>query len=122
MKLSEVLAKAKLFKPNQYDDSVLTAWVSELDGQLHATLFATRQNAPVLSAPYNHIVDPDVILLVPFPHDNLYVLWIMAMVDYFNQEYDLYSNDMAIYNKAYDAFTASYAQGHPQVSTGEITV
>ena len=122
MKLSEVLARVKQIKPNQYDDAMLTAWVSELDGQLHDSLMVDRTNAPTLTAPYNHLTAPETVLLVSFPYESIYLFWVMAMIDYSNKEYDLYNNNMAMYNKAHDAFAAFYAKDHPQVSTGEITV
>lgn len=38
------------------------------------------------------------------PHDKLYYLYLIAMMDYANEEYDKYSNDYAVYNAAVDEF------------------
>lgn len=46
---------------------------------------------------------------VTHPHDKLYYLYVIAMMDYANHEYDKYNNDMAVYNASYDEF-AKYWQ------------
>lgn len=38
------------------------------------------------------------------PHDKLYYLYIIAMMDYANEEYDKYANDYAVYNAALEEF------------------
>lgn len=41
---------------------------------------------------------------VTHPHDRLYYLYVIAMMDFANHEYDKYANDMEVYNAAYDEF------------------
>ena len=41
---------------------------------------------------------------VGFPHDRLYFLYVIAMMDFANQEYDKYANDIAVYNSAFEDF------------------
>lgn len=41
---------------------------------------------------------------VTFPHDKLYYLYVIAMMDLANHEYDKYKNDMQVYNAAYNEF------------------
>jgi hypothetical protein len=41
---------------------------------------------------------------VTHPHDKLYYLYVIAMMDFANHEYDKYANDMEVYNAAYDDF------------------
>lgn len=38
------------------------------------------------------------------PHDRLYVLYVIAMMDYANMEYDNYANDRVLYESAVDEF------------------
>jgi hypothetical protein len=38
------------------------------------------------------------------PHDRIYYLYLIAMMDYANEEYDKYANDYAVYNEALDEF------------------
>lgn len=41
---------------------------------------------------------------VTFPYDRLYYLYVIAMMDFANHEYDKYANDIAVYNSAFDDF------------------
>jgi hypothetical protein len=42
---------------------------------------------------------------VGFPHDRLYYLHVIAMMDYANMEYDKYANDRALYEAAIDEYS-----------------
>ena len=48
-----------------------------------------------------------VVLLAPEPYSQLYVYYLCAQIDMQNQEFDLYRNNAALYNKAYSDY-ASY--------------
>ena len=41
---------------------------------------------------------------VVHPHDRLYYLYVICMMDYSNKEYDKYVNDKALYNEALEDF------------------
>ena len=62
-----------------------------LDGKLAETLGV---DAPAPSWP------EDAVLLVPPPCDNVYELYLCAMIDFADQETGLYANDMAVFNAA----------------------
>lgn len=40
-------------------------------------------------------------LLLPAPHEKVYVLQLVAEIDFYNQETDLYANDRAMFNEAW---------------------
>lgn len=48
--------------------------------------------------------DGDKPLLVPAPYDELYDLYLFAMIDYHDREYGGYNNDMEQFNAAFGAF------------------
>lgn len=50
--------------------------------------------------PENDWPEQDPRLLMSSPHDNIYPLYLVAMIDYYNQESTLYANYMTIYNAA----------------------
>ena len=54
--------------------------------------------------------DADSELLVGSPYDNIYKLYLSAMVDFAMSEYSKYENDMALYNKAWGAYTRWYGR------------
>ena len=48
-------------------------------------------------------------LLVPAPHDKLYYTYLQAMIDYYNGEYDRYSNAITLWNSFYDEYKKWYS-------------
>ena len=53
------------------------------------------------------------------PHDKLYYLYIIAMMDYVNEEYDKYANDYAVYNAALDEFAKWWQRQYRYKNTEE---
>ena len=48
-------------------------------------------------------------LLVPAPHDKLYYTYVQAMIDFYNGEYDRYSNAITLWNSFYDEYKKWYS-------------
>ena len=48
--------------------------------------------------------EAELVTYVGFPHDNIYYLYLIAMMDFANMEYDKYANDSAMYESAVDEF------------------
>lgn len=51
-------------------------------------------------------------LLIPFPHDDVYLKWLGARIDYHNGEFERYNNAMVMFNVEYQSFLASYNRAH----------
>ena len=51
-------------------------------------------------------------MVIPFPHDQIYVTYLGAQIDYHNAEFERYNNKMMLFNaqlqEFYDAFTRSH--------------
>ncbi len=122
MTINEAIAKIQVMKPSPYDEALLIAWISELDGQLMDTVFRNRSNAPDNNTPYTGETDPTTVLCVPFPYDMIYLHWLSAKIDFANGETDRYSNSMAMYNAYHESFVSSWARGHASTGTNEITI
>ena len=46
----------------------------------------------------------DVCTYVSFPYDKIYYLYTIAMIDFVNQDFDKYANDLEVFNYAYEEF------------------
>lgn len=53
------------------------------------------------------------------PHDKLYYLYIIAMMDFANEEYDKYANDYAVYNAALEEFAKWWQRRYRYNNKGE---
>jgi len=91
MKAKTAIARADGLRMNAIKEEQKYAWLYELDGKLAETLDTLP---PVNPFP------EDGELLMPAPCDNIYELYLVAMIDYYNQEITLYANDMQMFNAA----------------------
>lgn len=110
MKIYKVIEQIKNTKPSQYTDEQLVDWLSALDGQVWADLMK-RYGAPAPVLPYR----PEVLgreLLIPFPYDGIYMVYLAAQIDYHNAEFERYNNGMMLYNAQLQAFYNAYTREH----------
>lgn len=92
MTLLDSIRRADELRPNAISNDIKAGWVFELEGRLAEY---TKENAPENTFP------EDSVLSIPSPYDNVYELYLCAMIDYYNQESSLYQNDMEVYDTAF---------------------
>ena len=109
MYLKEAIKRADALRMNTVSDEQKAAWASDLDGQL-AEMFG-------IEPPVNNWPD-DRELLMPSPHEEIYQLYLICKIDYYNQEMNLYANDLAVYNAALAEAQAWYRRKHRPRSRG----
>lgn len=101
MTLRAVLAFVDKMKPgNPYDTDMKVQWLNELEGDIQSKLLHT---APQEIIRYT-AEDLDEELLIPVPYDKVYWMWVAAMIEFANGEYDKYQNTMQLVNDAYDKY------------------
>lgn len=101
MTLKAVLDFVDKMKPgNPYDTAMKVQWLNELEGDIQSKLLRT---APQEIIQYTED-DLTVELLIPVPHDKVYWMWVAAMIEFANGEYDKYQNTMQLVNDAYDKY------------------
>lgn len=94
MTLRKAIAGANKLRPNAIDDSLKADWIWELESEV-AELMDTE--LPEMNYP------EDQELLMPSPHDNIYHLYVCAMIDFYLEDTQLYINDMTMANSAKDS-------------------
>ncbi len=62
--------------------------------------------------PYHVDTDMGRTLLAPFPHDDLYLKWLGAQIDYHNAEFERYNNGMVMFNAGWQAFADAWNREH----------
>lgn len=90
MKISGAIERADELRPNAVADHLKAEWLFALDGEL-AELFGLDEAPDAVNYP-----EADAELLMPYPKDNIYPLYLMAMIDNANEETALYANDMTV--------------------------
>ena len=92
MTVKQAIRKADELRPNAIPDETKAALLFGLEGEL-AEMMETE-------APENTWPEEDYELMMPYPHDEMYYLYLMAMIDNANEETALYQNDMAVAQQA----------------------
>lgn len=115
MTINEAIQRADELKPNAYNPETKADWIRELEGRI--SLEVLKEAEPVIPE------SDDAELLVPAPYDSIYPLYISAMIDFHNADYDDYNNSMVLFNSTYEAFARHYRQTHmPQQATHFINI
>lgn len=111
MTTERAIVKANSLRPNTFSDEQKSDWLMVLEGQV-----AEMMQKPLPTKDY-----PDVLkntLLMPYPYDNIYPLYLAAIIDFYNQELTLYQNDSVVFEEAKrDAF-AWYRRNNMPSSEG----
>lgn len=119
MTITEAIARVDALKPNRFETIDKVKWLSELDGKIKIEVIDTHEGAEIGNfIPYNEQTDlNNTELLAKEPHENIYVLWLEAKIDYYNAEYNRYNNSSIAFNSAYSEFVRYYHKTHMPKAT-----
>lgn len=126
MTILEAITQLRSVKPNQYDDTLLVKWLSNLDGLIYNEIIKWHEQKETehsklsgnieldgnteneKNTQYDVMKDMDTELLVKSPYDDVYINYLSAQVDFHNGEYARYNNSMVMYNMLLSAFADWY--------------
>ncbi len=119
MTIIEAINRLDALKHNTYTQSDKVEWLSRLDGMVKKHIIDTHEaDEELIFTGYDDTTDLQTELLVPSPHDEMYLRWMEAQVDYHNGEYGKYNNSVAMFNTAYEAYQSFYTRNHLPVAKG----
>ena len=111
--VNKVIEYVDKVKPNAYGEEEKFRWLSELDGMVRR-LVMQEEEAPEDRYPD----DGDTELLVPYPFNEVYPLYMMAMIDLNNKEYTAYNNSVLVFNSKFEEYKKAYIREHLPKSAG----
>lgn len=88
---------------NTFDTEAKFHWIANLDGMIARVVMGMAE--PVS---YEYPKDMDKPLLVWEPFEDIYELYLQAMIDFHNREYDNYNNSMLMFNERLEDYKAWY--------------
>lgn len=112
--INKVIERVDAVKPNTFDEEMKTAWLAQLDGMIQKIVM---QKDELIE--YKYPEDMDRELLVPFPFEDIYVLWLSSKIDFQNQDYDEYNNSAEAFNNVFSDFKKAYIREHMPKQTAE---
>lgn len=113
MTIMDAINRIDTLKPNRYDQSEKIKWLSTLDERIMVNIIATHEGAEIEN--FNGYTDETSLnteLIVHAPHDEIYLHWLEAHIDYWNGEYPKYNNSIDMFNTEYEAFENHYNRTH----------
>jgi len=119
MKINQAISRLDALIFNTYEQSDKVEWLSRLDSMVKKQIIDTHEGAEeVTFTGYDDNTDKQTELLVPAPHDEIYLRWLEAQIHYYNGENDKYNNAIIMFNTAYEAYQAYYTRNHLPVIRG----
>lgn len=103
--MNEVIEYVDGVKPNVYSDEDKAGWISRID-----TTFRIDMKGEDKHTRYVFPEDADKELFAVFPYDDLYSLYVMAMIDFHNKDYSGYNNTAMMFAERLDAYKKHYIQ------------
>lgn len=116
--INTVIERVKRLTPNTIDERDQARWLIALDNRVYNDV--TGKECPDKSPTKNWPEDGDKPLLAETPYDNIYVLYLAAMVYFSLGEYDDYNNVVEQFDQAFKEFRARWRQDHRPPTTALI--
>lgn len=88
--------------PNSFDKTIKLRWLSEIEGKLQIEL-CDRSISELVE--YDSDTSEDTKLLIPFPFDQIYWMYLIAMLDFANGDNVHYTNSSELFNTVLDSYS-----------------
>lgn len=98
--MNTVIEYVDRVKPNAYNNDDKYRWINTLEGLVSREVL--NDDAPEYTLPD----DADTPLLVASPYDDIYHLYVCAMIDFNNREYNDYNNAILMFQERLDQYKA----------------
>lgn len=107
MTMNGVIEYVDGVKPNVFTDDDKYRWINTLEGLISVEVLDMEE--PMV---YTIPDDADKELLVKAPFDDVYALYVMAQIDFFNREYNHYNNATDVFKTRLEELKAWYIRNH----------
>lgn len=108
--INEVMERVQRTKPNSMDSLDKARVLLELDRRIYEEI--TAEDEPDRLPPAAWPEDGDAQLVVRSPYDNLYDLYLTAMVEFWMRDYEEYNNTVDQFQQAYNEFRSRWRRDH----------
>ena len=113
MTIIEAVNGIDSFKTNTYSREDKIQWLSKLDMTVKLEIIDTHEGGDDIEfSGYTSATPVDTVMLIPSPHEDVYLRWLEAQIDYANGEFGKFNNAITMSNAAYAAFANYYNRTH----------
>lgn len=106
--LKQLLEYVRELRPElSFSEATLTRWVNHIEAQQASEiLLLHKEDIPQ----YNYETDTDKQLMVDHPHERIYELYLLTQIDWYDQEFDHYNDELEEFNRCYVDYAKWVAQ------------
>ena len=122
MTIDQALHTVNSLKPHNIERARLVDWLDRMDRRIFTDLILTHErkgSEPEEFGGYDQNTNPDTVLLVPPPYDEVYRFFLEMEIDLTNREYESYNNNAALYAAAYGKYARAYHREHRSRTRGK---
>ena len=113
--ISKIIERVDRERPNAFDEESKFRWITDFEGMVCRVVMQMEE--PV---GYEYPADMDRELLIGEPWGRLYALYLEAMIDYHNREYNNYNAVMTMFNSEFEEYKKAYIREVMPLSAGNI--
>lgn len=120
MTIIEAINKTDALKSNAYTQDEKVAWLNNLEWRIKQEIIDTHAGGEdVIFTGYDSDSSMTTELIAKAPHDEVYLHWLQAQIDYHNGEIDKYNGAITMFNTAYEAYDKYYNRTHMPIAAGK---
>lgn len=108
---AEAITAAAQLRPDNIPDNVKLGWLRELEGRIFSEIVKGRKGEEKF--PSTDSMSMTTALFAIKPYEEIYILYICLMSDFYRAEYTRYNNDSLLFNSLFRDFSIQYAKSHP---------
>lgn len=106
MNVSEIITKCDRIKPNSYSYSQKKDWLGKIESDIieYANMYSKKK----ITSEFENSDNP--LLYLCKDYENIYLYYLISMIDLSNQEYDLYNNSSLFFNHEFGSWKRKQRQ------------
>lgn len=116
MNLRELLVEVDQLRPNAFADAEKIRMVNTVEGRIYKDILSKYEGEEPVFVPFAEGQE-ERELVVPVPFTDVYVFYLISMVDFYNGDSNKYNDSMILYNDAWENYAAHYLQTHTPKQT-----
>ncbi len=121
MTIQDAISRADELRPNAFANDLKVGWLSAVD--LRANQMRARyEDGEYIEdfKGYDNETDLTTVLLVEDAYAELYIHWLFAQIDYFNEEYDKFNASNAMFQAVWSDYERNFNRTHMPKGTRKI--
>lgn len=118
MTIAEIITQVDSLRRNTYEPKKKIRWLSQLDQRVKSRIIDTHEGGTdVTFTGYNEDTDTEAVLLVPAPYDEMYLHYLIAQIEYFDQQEGRYNNANSLFESVWNDYASWYNRTHMPIGS-----